>query len=409
MDPSEDYTEEALMQWPGNAKIEKEISTSKLKGTASNFQDDPDTGESVTVYNEINLNSFPLKIRTYAEDFDTGAIVEAPIDASISGNAGSADRVNNTLTIGNVTFDGSAPATVTAANLGLSGAMRLIGETTTVVFDGSTTQTITLTTGESVTVSDGNVILYNGFEFVWAKGAWVKLGDETSFKIKQTPVSSPAASGTATEFISSITQNENGVISIEKKTVTLPSHTHSSLTGRSSSIPSDNIVCRSASGNVTIGNSGMDDDSNYSVIYGTHFSPYNDNVCNLGTSTSTRRFKDGFFAGTVYASTFSGNATSATKASGLDFGYSGAYATDNAGNFVAGADAVTWNLFNSDKSLSVFNVNWNNGNTVIAGNLSVKGTNITAKSLTLGGTTLSESELISLKEILTNNLAEGEY
>jgi hypothetical protein len=45
------------------------------------------------------------------------------------------------------------------------------------------------------------------------------LGDEGSYKLKQTAVSSPTASGNATAFIDTISQDANGRIAVTKKTI----------------------------------------------------------------------------------------------------------------------------------------------------------------------------------------------
>lgn len=83
------------------------------------------------------------------------------------------------------------------------------------------------------------------------------------------------------------------------------------LTG---SIPEDNVISRSSTGNITIGNSSMDD-TNYNIMYGKYLAPYADTKIDLGTSS--RRFKDGYFSGTVTANRFEGTAASADTASTL--------------------------------------------------------------------------------------------
>ena len=128
------------------------------------------------------------------------------------------------LTIGDTVYDGSAAKTVTAKDLGLTGAMRFIGTSSVAITDGGT-QAPTIG-GSSITVDNlqsGNVVLYGSQEFVWNGSNWELLGDEGSYKVKQTAVSDPTASGTSTTFIATISQNANGVISATKKTVTTAS------------------------------------------------------------------------------------------------------------------------------------------------------------------------------------------
>lgn len=103
----------------------------------------------------------------------------------------------------------------------LTGAMKFLGTSTTAISDGATTSTITVN-GTSVAVTSGNVVLYGGFEYVWTGTAWEQLGQEGSFKVKQTAVSSPSASGNATAFIDTISQDTNGKITVTKKNVQFP-------------------------------------------------------------------------------------------------------------------------------------------------------------------------------------------
>lgn len=92
------------------------------------------------------------------------------------------------LTFGSKTYDGSSAKTITAADLGLSGAMHFLGISTTEITDHGTQKP---TIGGSVTTPvEGDVVLYNHNEFVWAKIgnsntlAWEKLGDESSYALK---------------------------------------------------------------------------------------------------------------------------------------------------------------------------------------------------------------------------------
>jgi hypothetical protein len=95
------------------------------------------------------------------------------------------------------------------------------GTTSTAITDGGT-EAPTIG-GSSVAVSNlqaGNVVLYGAKEFVWNGSKWELLGDEGSYKVKQTAVASPSASGNTTSFIDTISQDTNGNITATKKTVT---------------------------------------------------------------------------------------------------------------------------------------------------------------------------------------------
>lgn len=106
---------------------------------------------------------------------------------------------------------------VTAADLGLSKAMRFIGVATVAITDGSTTDPVisgynTKTAGDVIIDKDSSR------EYVWSTtNKWELLGGDSSYKTIQTAVSSPTASGSTTAFIDTISQDENGVITVTKK------------------------------------------------------------------------------------------------------------------------------------------------------------------------------------------------
>ena len=127
-----------------------------------------------------------------------------------------------------VTSIAGKTGTVTLADLGLSNAMHFLGVTTTNISTGTANTTATVTIGGSnITAAAGDVILYSSQEYVWGNSKWNLLGDESSYKIKQTAKSDPTAStATSTTFIDTISQDANGVITATKKT--LPSYVSTS-------------------------------------------------------------------------------------------------------------------------------------------------------------------------------------
>lgn len=131
----------------------------------------------------------------------------------------------NSLSFGNKSYDGSSTQTITAADLGLDSALKFHGTSSTAITDGSTTRTVTLTTGASHTAENGCVLFYGNKEFVWNGSSWEEFGNEGNYKTKQTALSSPSASGSTTAFIDTISQDTNGVITATKKNVSLPSST----------------------------------------------------------------------------------------------------------------------------------------------------------------------------------------
>lgn len=190
---------------------------------------DSTIGGSLSVTNRLSVDGNA----TIDGNLDVGGNITA---ANLKGNSDSADKVNHDLIAGTKRYNGSADVTITAADLGLSNAMKFIGITTSALTDGSTNGTIVVN-GSNVAVTNGNVVLYDEKEFVWTGSSWELLGDESSYKIKQTAVASPSTSGNATAFIDSITQNANGVITATKKNVTFPT-----LSGGSASTVDTTIV-----------------------------------------------------------------------------------------------------------------------------------------------------------------------
>lgn len=123
------------------------------------------------------------------------------------------------LKFGSKSYDGSSEQTITAADLGLDSALKFHGTSQTAITDGSTTQTVTLSNNTQHTAENGCVLFYGSEEFVWNGSSWEKLGNEGSYKVKQTAVASPSASSTTNAFIDTISQDTNGVITPTKKTL----------------------------------------------------------------------------------------------------------------------------------------------------------------------------------------------
>lgn len=139
--------------------------------------------------------------------------------AATATEAATANKTKGTLSIGGKSFNGSTSVSVTAADLGISGAMHFLGISSTALIDGSTASSIVVS-GNTITPQNGDVVLYNSGEYVWTGTLWELLGDESSYKIKQTAVLNPTSSSTNSyTFIQSITQDEQGVITPVRGTV----------------------------------------------------------------------------------------------------------------------------------------------------------------------------------------------
>lgn len=137
------------------------------------------------------------------------------------------------LTIGNITYDGSAAKTVTAADLGLSSVLKFIGVTISELTDGSTVNPVILNGAGSHTAVTGHVVMdTKALEYVWDGSCWQQLGSGESYKIKQDPIAEPLPQGSpSTTFISSISQNEEGVISPIKSAIAWPNYALSESVG----------------------------------------------------------------------------------------------------------------------------------------------------------------------------------
>ena len=114
---------------------------------------------------------------------DIGAAVPSDIgDATIKIKINGVEKDFTTNQKTNETLEWSL------SDLGLTAAMHFIGTSLTALQDGSTTSSIkvkqhnTDTTGVSHNAADGDVVLYNGKEFVFSKlaNAWYELGDQGS-------------------------------------------------------------------------------------------------------------------------------------------------------------------------------------------------------------------------------------
>ena len=137
------------------------------------------------------------------------------------------------LTVGSKTYNGSAAVTITASDLGLAAALKYCGVTTTALSDGATTNPITINNA-SHTATAGCVVFYGDKEFVFNGTAWELLGGDATYKVVQSAVSSPSASGNATAFIDTIKQDTNGVITATKKNITTASTSAYGITKLSS-------------------------------------------------------------------------------------------------------------------------------------------------------------------------------
>lgn len=210
-----------------------------------------------------NVDGLQTALDAKATPADITSAISA-LDASDPAASGTATQFITSIS----QKDGVITATkanITAAALGLSGAMKFLGTSATAISDGATTNPITIGT-TSTTVTAGNVVLYGAKEFVWTGSKWEELGNEGSYKVQQSAVSSPSASGNATAFIDSISQNAQGVITATKKNVTFPTLSGGSAAGNDATVVGGVTVSGHA---VTVGKKTLTAGSNVTITGGT--------------------------------------------------------------------------------------------------------------------------------------------
>lgn len=102
----------------------------------------------------------------------TGAITEAQLAQAIG--IGSIENANPHLVTGGTVYS--------YINTVLSSAINFVGVSSTAITNGGT-ETPTIN-GSAYVQKKGDVVLYNGLEFLWNSSAWVQFGDESSYALK---------------------------------------------------------------------------------------------------------------------------------------------------------------------------------------------------------------------------------
>lgn len=181
-------------------------------------------GDTKNPYGSKTKNYVLAAPSTAAGDPSFRALVSADIPnlnaSKIIAGQFSNDRLANskvTIAGNDVSLGGNLTADTLRESLGLSNAMHFIGVATVAITDGSTDDPVipgysTKTAGDVIIDKDSS------YEYVWSSAnKWERLGGDSSYKTKQTAVSSPSANGSTTAFIDTISQNANGVITVTKK------------------------------------------------------------------------------------------------------------------------------------------------------------------------------------------------
>jgi hypothetical protein len=124
------------------------------------------------------------------------------------------------LTVGTKSYDGSTAITINKEDLGLSNALVYKGIATESIIEDSATATYKIGS-KTYTATNGDVVFYEDFEFVWNGEKWERLGGNVNYKVVQQPLTDNV-SGNGIRFVDTVSQDGNGVITVTKKDVAFP-------------------------------------------------------------------------------------------------------------------------------------------------------------------------------------------
>ena len=186
----------------------------------------PTSGNAAETAYDTNITINPSTNTITATNFAGNATsATSATSATVATKLGT--TTSNTTSAGSasvpVYFDEGVPVPVSLTDLredmGITNPLTFWGVTTTTLTNGSTTTSLA---GLSGNPQNGYVVIDgNGAQFIWGTvnnvTQWNQLGTGVAYKIIQSAVSAPTASGSTTAFIDTISQNANGVISVTKK------------------------------------------------------------------------------------------------------------------------------------------------------------------------------------------------
>ena len=263
------------------------------------------TDETQTATSNKNTN---LRFNPGTQLLSVGGSISATGDLTLTGDANlNGETYADSLTVGSIIVNGAAtftqipnaPTPDTASNDtsvattafvknnlgGLSGAMHFKGTTTTEMSDGRTTSAVTINSA-SYSPEAGDVVLYSDSEYVWTGSLWERLGRDASFKTQQTPITDASYTGsdTATVFVSAVTQDANGNITVTKRK--LPTYNNYSHPTATSAAAAAVKVGRDEYGHVVLGTTiTYSDVGAASASHGTHVTYSTANPSALGTAS----------------------------------------------------------------------------------------------------------------------------
>lgn len=220
------YTIESSV--PASAKFTDTKCASLALDTTSSWESEDDT---VSVLSEQRIEAYGDGTYLYGSMESTPVPTKAYVDRTFKTlqNTVSDPTANgfSTTFISSISQNANGEITVekkniqvSAGDLGLTTAMKYIGQTSTQLTDGATTATVKVGTTD-VTMTDattGYVVMdSNTRTYVWNGTSWQDLGNGGAYKLKQTAVNSPDANGTEIAFIDTISQDAEGAIKATKK------------------------------------------------------------------------------------------------------------------------------------------------------------------------------------------------
>lgn len=218
------------------------------------------TGTAVLYTSQALTNEQKEQARTNIGAISVADIPEVPV-TSVAGKTGAVTLTKSDVGLGNVTNESKAtmfaspaftgiPTAPTAENivdntqiattafvhnvvdaispadLGLEQAMKFLGTTTTDISDASNIDTIIIGSG-TVKVEAGNVVLYNGYEYVWTGSAWEQLGQEGSFVLKSTTINGKALNNNITLTADDVDAYTKAEVDTALSSKSDTGHTHS--------------------------------------------------------------------------------------------------------------------------------------------------------------------------------------
>ena len=147
--------------------------------------------------------------------------------------------------------DAQARTDIASIQQSIAGGLTFLGETTTALTDGATTNPITIN-GNNVTATSGDLVLYGNKEFLFDGTKWIEMGDlsllgslayQNSASGSFTPsgtVSQPTFSGSSSSVTITATDNASGNYQ-PKGTVSQPTFSGSATTSTGTFTPAGSV------------------------------------------------------------------------------------------------------------------------------------------------------------------------